>query len=51
MRGIKTDRSLRVVATGHAFIQNLRPGHYELTIDLPARDSVTAAFTELIHAI
>ena len=51
MRGLKRDRSLRIVAAGHAFIQNLRRGHYELAIDLPARDSVTAAFTELIHAI
>jgi transposase, IS6 family len=25
MRGIKTDRSLRIVATGHAFIQKLAP--------------------------
>ena len=30
MRGLKRDRSLRVVATGHAFVQNLRRGHYEL---------------------
>ena len=33
MRGIKTDRSLRIVAAGHAFIQNLRRGHYELPTD------------------
>jgi IS6 family transposase len=38
MRGMKTIRSLRVVAAGHAFMQNLRCGHYELTTELPARD-------------
>jgi transposase, IS6 family len=29
MRAVKTIRSLRTIATGHAFIQNLRRGHYE----------------------
>ncbi len=51
MRGIKTDRSLRIVATGHAFIQNLRRGHYELATDATARDRVAVAFTELALAI
>ena len=50
-RGIKTDRSLRIVAAGHAFIQNLRRGHYELATDATARDRVAVAFTELAHAI
>jgi transposase-like protein len=36
MRGLKTIRSLRAVAAGHAFVQNLRRGHYEITIDIPA---------------
>ena len=30
MRGLKRDRSAAVIATGHAFVQNLRRGHYEL---------------------
>jgi transposase-like protein len=30
MRGLKQDRSARVVIAGHAFVQNLRRGHYEL---------------------
>ena len=50
MRGLKRDRSLRTVA-GHPFVQNLRRGHYELGVDLPARHAVPAAFTELIPAI
>ena len=33
MRGLKRDRTASVVIRGHAFIQNLRRGHYELGID------------------
>ena len=47
----RKDRSLRIVATGHAFIQNLRSGHYELATDATARDRVAVAFTELALAI
>ena len=47
MRGLKTIRSLRTIAAGHAFVQNLRRGHYELTADVPAHDRVRLAFTEL----
>jgi transposase, IS6 family len=47
MRGLRSIRSLRTVAAGHAFVQNLRRGHYEFTADLPVHDRVRAAFTEL----
>jgi transposase, IS6 family len=47
MHGLKTIRSLRVVAAGHAFVQNLRRGHYELTTELPTHDRLRIAFTEL----
>jgi IS6 family transposase len=47
MRGLKTIRSLRTIAAGHAFVQNLRRGHYELTVDAPVHDRVRVAFTEL----
>ncbi len=30
MRGLKLARSLATIAAGHAFVQNLRRGHYEL---------------------
>jgi hypothetical protein len=30
MRGLKQDRSARVVLVGHAFVQNVRRGQYEL---------------------
>ena len=32
MRGLEPDRRAAVVMQGHAFIQNLRRGHYELGI-------------------
>ena len=47
MRGLKTIRSLRTIAAGHAFVQNLRRGHYEITADLPVHDRVRVAFAEL----
>ncbi len=47
MRGLKTIRSLRTIAAGHAFVQNLRRGHYEITADQPVHDRVRVAFTEL----
>jgi transposase, IS6 family len=47
MRGLKRVASARTISAGHAFVQNLRRGHYELTVDLPARDRVLIAFDEL----
>ena len=47
MRGLKTMRSLRTVAIGYAFVQNLRRGHYELTVDTSAHDRVRVAFADL----
>jgi len=52
MRGLRTDRTATVVIRGHAFIQNLRRGHYELGIEArPERLRVAAAFDELAEAI
>ena len=51
-RGLKIDRTASIVIRGHAFIQNLRRGHYELGID--ARHPllrVPAAFDELALAV
>jgi transposase-like protein len=33
MRGLKQDRSARVVIAGHALVQNIRRGHYELAVE------------------
>jgi len=41
MRGLQTDRTAQVVIAGHAFLQNLRRGHYELGVD--ARPAVRVA--------
>ena len=51
MRGLKRDRSLRIVAAGHAFVQNPRRGHYELATEAAVPDRVVAAFTELALAV
>ena len=47
MRGLKTIRAARTIAAGHAFVQNLRRGHYEITAELPVHDRVRTAFDEL----
>jgi IS6 family transposase len=51
MRGLKRLRSARVISVGHAFVQNLRRGHYELGIDLDPRHRLPATFAELALAI
>jgi transposase, IS6 family len=51
MSGLKRDRWMRIVATGHAFVQNLRRGHYELATEAAVPDRVVAAFTELALAV
>jgi hypothetical protein len=51
MRGLQTDRTAQVVIAGHAFLQNLRRGHYELGIEARLALRVAAAFTELTRAI
>ena len=51
MRGLKRHRSARTLAAGHAFVQNLRRGHYELATDVPARHRIRAAFDQLTTAI
>ena len=52
MRGLRTDRSASVVMGGHAFIQNLRRGHYELGVEARhERLRLAAAFDELTEAI
>jgi hypothetical protein len=43
MRGIKTLTGLRILAAGHAFVQNLRHGNYEIATNdaSPAADSLS----------
>jgi transposase-like protein len=51
MRGLKRHRSARIISAGHAFVQNLRRGHYDLASDIPSRHRLHAAFDELAMAI
>jgi transposase, IS6 family len=51
MRGLKVIRSLRTVAAGHAFVQNLRRGHYEIAVEEHVRDRVRSAFTDLARCL
>ena len=52
MRGLQRDRTASVVIRGHAFIQKLRRGHYELGVEaINKRVRVAAAFDELARAI
>ncbi len=51
MRGLKRDRTASVVIRGHAFMQNLRRGHYELGIDALPGLTVAAAFDELARVV
>ena len=51
MPGLKRVRSASVVVAGHAFVQNLRRGHYELGTEVAANRRVAASFTELRRAI
>jgi transposase, IS6 family len=50
-RGLKRDRSARIISAGHVFVQNLRRGHYELAIDVSARHRLQEAFDQLTMAI
>jgi transposase-like protein len=51
MRGLKRIRSAQVVCSGHAFVQNLRRGHYDIGLDIEPGRRLDAIFTELALAI
>ena len=51
MRGLKQDRSARVVIAGQAFMQNIGRAHYELAIEEPVTLRLAVAFDELAVAI
>jgi transposase-like protein len=51
MRGLKRDRTARVIVAGHAFIQNLRRGFYELGTDVRPTGRLADAFAELALVI
>jgi transposase, IS6 family len=51
MRGLNRIRSAQLVCSGHAFVQNLRRGHYELGHDVEPCRRLEASFMELALAI
>ena len=51
MRGLKRDRTARVIVTGHAFVQNLRRGFYDRGTDARPALRVADAFAELTLVI
>ncbi len=51
IRGLKRIRSAQTVSSGHAFVQNIRRGHYALGLDTDPHLRLSAAFTELALAV
>jgi IS6 family transposase len=47
MRGLKRHRSAWILAAVHAFVQNLRRGHYDIATDVPDRHRLRIAFDDL----
>ena len=51
MRGLKRHRSAWILAAGHAFVQNLRRGLYDIATHVPARHQLRTTFGELVVTI
>ncbi len=51
MRGLKPSRSARTLVAGHAFVQNLRLGHYDIASEVPARHRLRIVFDDLAITI
>ena len=51
MWGLKQLGSVRVISVGHALIQNVRRGHYELATDIGPRHRLATAFAGLALAV
>ena len=51
MRELKRLRSARIIAAGHAFIQNLRRGQYDVVADQPSLARVRIGFDQVTLCI
>ena len=51
MRGLKTDRTASVIIRGHAFVQNIRRGHYQFDCDTDPNTRLEEAFHELLPTL
>ena len=51
MRGLTRFRLAKILAAGHALVQNIRRGHYEIAFDQPAHGRLRAVFDELMLTV
>ena len=51
MRGLKRQRSARILTAGHAFVQNLRRGHYDIATEARNGHRLLIAFDQLALTI
>ena len=51
MCGLEQDCSAKIVIAGHALVQNVRRGHYELAVEAPINRHLAIAFDELALVI
>jgi hypothetical protein len=51
MRGVKRHRSARILAAGHAFVQNVRRGHYDIATDVHDHHKLRKVFADLALTI
>jgi hypothetical protein len=51
MRGLKRLRSAQTVSAGHALVQNIRRGHYNLPSTPIPHLRLATTFTELARAV
>jgi IS6 family transposase len=51
MRGLKRYRSARILAAGHAFVQDLRRGHYDIATETACTHLLRTAFDVLAVTI
>jgi len=51
MRGLKRHRSARILAAGHAFVQNLRRGHHDIATEIPSSHRLRVALDDLALTI
>jgi len=50
MPGLQTNRTAQVVIAGHAFVQNLRRGHYDIELHTRPATRLAEAFNALARA-
>ena len=51
VRGLKRHRSARILAAGHAFVRNVRRGHYDIATDTLDRHRLRIASDDLALTI